>query len=276
MKACPLCGAQGTRRLFDKGGQHYDRCGQCGFRFATAAGNANLDNAIDDFEPAYRQYLEPSAVDDRNHDDTIAWIERFAKLDASAALLDVGTGSGKFLRHVRKVRPSATCGVEPSAALYRAYDLGAIGVVNATVPAFAETATETFQVVTALDVIEHVADPVEFAKGLGRLVAPGGFLFLSTPDAGSLLPATLGRFWHHYNRYHFSLLDRRTLARLAETAGFETVAFEHRPKRVALSYVRSYIGDFFFGSSASPANGSGWDVPLNLFDIMSAVWRKPA
>lgn len=37
-----------------------------------------------------------------------------------------------------------------------------------------------FPVVTALEIIEHVADPLEFLKSLRALLAPGGVLFLST------------------------------------------------------------------------------------------------
>ncbi|EKN00839.1 MULTISPECIES: bifunctional 2-polyprenyl-6-hydroxyphenol methylase/3-demethylubiquinol 3-O-methyltransferase UbiG [Acidocella] len=38
----------------------------------------------------------------------------------------------------------------------------------------------SFPVVTALEIIEHVADPLEFLKSLRALLAPGGVLFLST------------------------------------------------------------------------------------------------
>ncbi|WP_234732151.1 bifunctional 2-polyprenyl-6-hydroxyphenol methylase/3-demethylubiquinol 3-O-methyltransferase UbiG [Acidocella facilis] len=38
----------------------------------------------------------------------------------------------------------------------------------------------SFPVVTALEIIEHVADPLEFLKSLRALLAPGGVLFIST------------------------------------------------------------------------------------------------
>ena len=277
MTACRLCGHASTSALFEKSGVRYDRCRQCGFRFAAAASNPNLDNQFDDFEPAYRQYLDPSPVDAANHDAAIQWIESFVPLDEHIALLDIGAGSGKFLRHVRSARPCRTAGVEPSKALFDAYDLGQLGVVNTTLPVFSAAGCGAFDVITVSDVIEHVDDPIGFAHALYEVAAPGAHVFLSTPDAGSVLASALGRFWHHYNPYHFSLFDRSTMRRLAGAAGFVTVAFAHRGKRITAAYLRQYVRDFFIRQpGTSDATATGWVLPLNTFDVMSLVWKKPA
>lgn len=41
---------------------------------------------------------------------------------------------------------------------------------------------ERFDLVTSLEVIEHVANPAGFVAGLARVLAPGGLLLLSTPN----------------------------------------------------------------------------------------------
>ncbi|ATE66013.1 bifunctional 2-polyprenyl-6-hydroxyphenol methylase/3-demethylubiquinol 3-O-methyltransferase UbiG [Rhizorhabdus dicambivorans] len=41
---------------------------------------------------------------------------------------------------------------------------------------------ETFDLVTSMEVIEHVADPASFVTTLARLLAPGGIMILSTPN----------------------------------------------------------------------------------------------
>jgi 2-polyprenyl-6-hydroxyphenyl methylase/3-demethylubiquinone-9 3-methyltransferase len=52
-----------------------------------------------------------------------------------------------------------------------------------------------FDLITCMEVIEHVADPAAFVKSLAKRLAPGGLLIMSTPNATSwsrLMMITVG------------------------------------------------------------------------------------
>jgi len=52
-----------------------------------------------------------------------------------------------------------------------------------------------FDAICLWDVIEHLRDPVAVCRSLVRMLKPGGYLFLSTPDTGALIARLMGSDW---------------------------------------------------------------------------------
>jgi SAM-dependent methyltransferase len=80
------------------------------------------------------------------------------------------------------------------------------------------------EVVVAGEVIEHLDDPGSFLEGLHRLLAPGGRLVLTTPNASGLLngfAAMAGAEINHPD--HVILFSWRTLTNLMGRHGWEVV-----------------------------------------------------
>jgi SAM-dependent methyltransferase len=279
-RACPLCGGS-LASLFAKAGRDYAVCTRCGLQSAAAGEtNANFPSSVDQYEPAYRQYLDSDPANAIREDDLISWVEQRVDLTQSGTrLLDVGAGGGKLLRRLRETRPCTIVGLEPSAPLFRQYALADLGVLSITVPEFVAEHPEPFDVITALDVIEHVPCAREFVDALFALTRPGGFVFVSTPDARGVLARMLGRFWHHYNPYHYTLYDARSLDCAARLAGFSTVESGHRARRMSSGYLWDYFLDFVLRrprSRSMAAGHAGWSIDVNLGDVISVVWQKAA
>ncbi len=51
---------------------------------------------------------------------------------------------------------------------------------------FERLANENYEIVVAIDVLEHVFDPFEFVRNCFRILKPGGWLFLRVPNIAYL------------------------------------------------------------------------------------------
>jgi 2-polyprenyl-6-hydroxyphenyl methylase/3-demethylubiquinone-9 3-methyltransferase len=98
--------------------------------------------------------------------------------------LDVGCGAGLLTEPLTRLGARAT-GVDAAPELIVAAREHA-AAMGLDIDYRERTVEETegqFDLVTAMEVVEHVADPGAFLKALAKRLAPGGLLILSTPNA---------------------------------------------------------------------------------------------
>ncbi len=111
--------------------------------------------------------------------------ERGADLEG-LSVADIGCGGGILAEALAELGAKVT-GVDPApnnieVARRHAEKSGlSIDYLNATAEALAARG-ESYDIVTALEVIEHVEGPKAFVATLAQLVKPGGLLFLATID----------------------------------------------------------------------------------------------
>ena len=194
-----------TLRLLD--------CDGCGFRFADPTALPELPDlyrSLDD--PAYEDGAEPRLAQQRQ------LLRRALRVaPRTTSVLDVGTATGLLLAAAAEAGLDAV-GVEPSESLAAAGRRFGRDVRTGEL-ATAELGDRRFDLVTLVDVVEHVVDPVALLESAVSRLAPGGRLLVVTPDVSSVAARVLRRRWWHLRLAHVGYFNRGTLTAALAAAG---------------------------------------------------------
>jgi SAM-dependent methyltransferase len=202
------------------------------------------DQAIED---AYRDATDVVSLDEEDGQVTtagraLAWVEEHVP---QGALVDIGCWTGSFVQAAQS-RGWKAIGVEPSRwAVDRATSRGLDVRLG---DLFDDSLSEGgFQCVSLCDVLEHLLDPTDAVERTYRLLEPGGALYLTVPDAGSVLARAMGRRWWSVLPMHVQYFTRTSLRRLLQDAGFEVVGMRSHPKVFTVGYYIGRVGGYSAG-----------------------------
>jgi len=127
--------------------------------------------------------------------------------------LDFGCGNGGLVRHVRDRLGVDAVGFEEGAMVQQ---LASHGIPHIARDELVEHGP--FDVVTAIEVLEHVLDPVAELRLMAQALRPGGLLFVTTGNAAPFNDDLAG--WRYVvPEIHISFFEPRTLAVAYERAG---------------------------------------------------------
>jgi 2-polyprenyl-6-hydroxyphenyl methylase/3-demethylubiquinone-9 3-methyltransferase len=165
----------------------------------------------------------------------LGWIDGLAGL-AGKKVLDVGCGGGVLTEGMAALGAEVT-GIDLSekalgVARLHLFESGLkIDYQQSAAEAFAETHAGQFDIVSCMEMLEHVPDPASTVAACARLVKPGGLVFFATLNRNpkSFLFAIVGaeyllkllpRGTHDYARF----VKPSELARFCRDAGLGTGA----------------------------------------------------
>ncbi len=202
-------------------------CSDCGFVYAGADELAELTALYEKLtDPAYEGSQEARRLQ-------MEWLlGSLRELRPQArTLLDIGAGIG-LLVGVAAESGLQAVGVEPSRWLVEhARPLTGGALLPGLFP-HPSLSGQTFDLITLVDVIEHVADPIQLLRDCRESLAAEGVLMVVTPDVRSLAARLLGDRWWHFRLAHVGYLDRHTLTMAA--------------RQVQLSPIESFRAKWFF------------------------------
>ena len=193
----------------------------------------------------------------------LEWINSLCPVQGLSAL-DVGCGGG-ILADSMACRGAQVLGIDLSTKALRVAQLHALEAETTDVryrevsaEALAAEAPGSFDVVTCMEMLEHVPDPASVVQACATLVKPGGWVFFSTLNRSpwSFLAAIVGA------EYVLNLLPRGTheyakmirpseLAAFCRQAGLEvlhTRGMDYNPLTQRYAMVQSTAVNYLFAT----------------------------
>jgi len=243
---CPACLGPESRALGAKESWLLWECRACRSIFTREEAAPGRLSAL--YHECYVEEAAPPA-------SAVASLERLAAAcepyRRSGRWLDIGYGQGDLLEVVQR-RGWSCYGTEVApAALARGARKGwTVGSDASGDPRFPAAG---FDVVTMVELIEHVPEPRRFLKAAAAWLRPGGLLYLTTPNSRSLNRRALGLDWTIISPpEHLTLWTARAVRLALREAGlqplrlrseglnpWEIVARFRRPAQGAPAYNRN-------------------------------------
>lgn len=279
---CALCGASAPALFMRKNTCTLYACSVCKFWFVYP-----VPAVIDVYTKEYFTGAHGGFgyVDyDRDKKPMVSTSERYLQrieryMPRHGRLLDVGAATGFFLSIVKRFGFDPY-GVEMSD--YAAGEARAKGLLVITGTLADVPPAPLFDVITMIDVIEHVADPRAEVLRVHALLKSGGIFAIDTQDTGSLYARILRRQWHLIvPPEHLNYFNRKNLTLLLTQSGFEVLEIKTIGKRFSPPYIFSMLYSWqklSFWKMLARICERGWlsrlHIPINLGDTMFIIARK--
>ena len=163
-----------------------------------------------------REWWQPDGAFHTLHDITplrLDYIEQHVSLNHTR-ILDIGCGGGILAEGMAR-RGGLVSGLDVEAdaiAVAKAHAVEQNLAINYVCQPLETWTAEPFPIITCMEMLEHVADPQMILEEAARLLAPGGYLFLSTINrsavayakvvlAAEYILGLLPRQTHNYQRF---------------------------------------------------------------------------
>jgi len=224
-RRCPVCDTPPGRGLFVKDGFRHVQCPECGLIYVS------LILREDVMEKYWREELAWTGVLNSGPQMELDRLKYLYGLDLIShrlegrRLLDIGSGPGGFVRLAGEAGWQATA-LELNQESSRQLEAEGYQVIVRQLE-MADLPTDSYDLISLWEVLEHLPDPKSIMAEARRLLNPDGLFLILVPNVKSLVSRLLheksNTFGGHSHLNHFS---PETLAALLDGVGLKVLEME--------------------------------------------------
>lgn len=218
--ACPCCSSPARKKDFQARELAYRVCRGCGSAWLTR--RMDLQEYYQDYFP--QGVRKDSPILSRRYG---VILDQLRKLAPGSSVLEVGCGNGQLLSVARE-REWEVAGTELSRAQVEHCRSRGLRVEFGDLVSHDLFSQECFHGGILIEVFEHLPRPVTLLQGMADRLAPGGVLYLTTPNFRALSRRLLGGNWSVLNVEHVTLATPEGLRAALAEAGFHPLEVQSR------------------------------------------------
>lgn len=251
---CPACGADDATFRFEKYRCRFVECRGCSTLYMSPRPSpAVMDDYYSNSEnyAVWNKYIFPKSEASRRDKICRPNLERIVaecrqRHLERPALLEIGPGFGTFAALAKDSGFfGAVTVVERTPEMVAACRAKGLDVIDSSLEDVNDAQAGFADVAACFEVIEHVFDPVDFLRGVGRMLKPGGLFAFTCPNGAGFDTALLQAASPAVDTEHVNLFNPASIGVLLWRCGFEVLAVE-TPGRLDVELARRAVlaGEF--------------------------------
>jgi SAM-dependent methyltransferase len=284
---CDLCGAAEPDLVLTT--ERLDgplvRCRDCGLFYVVFTDNTETPSVVAEMARLAERACSLDLISPEVESGERPWRELTARerlgdlkrFVTRGRFLEVGSSTGELLDAASASFKVA--GVEADERTSRATAMRGLDVFNGAL-CDAGFPDGHFDVAAMYHVIEHVPSPRRELSELRRVIKPGGWLVLETPNIANVWYRLLGARWRQFIPDHIFFFTPQTLTRLCESGGFEVRDLRSVGKAMSLRLFINRLGRYQRQSAklleavSDGLNLSDLTIRLKLGDVIRLYARR--
>lgn len=248
MSRCRLCLSKNFKKQEVKNKLEVIRCLDCGVGFLK---DLPKEKQLERFYSTSDYYQFWGGLSRKNlkrvekiKKKTFGWIiDLIEKYKKGGRILDVGCATGVFLK-VARLKGWEVYGVECSAEFAKIAKKRLGENVHHGMFEKVHFSDNFFEVVLFYDSLEHMSNPLKVIKKVFKILKPGGYVIIVTPNTASFSAKIMGKNWAHFKREHLFYFSPKSIKKLLEKNDLRIIRLGKAIKALSIAYTSSQFQSF--------------------------------